>query len=144
MVSHDFRHDLFLVGPLAILATTAYFASDGEAHYDIATGPASAATSSGLTITASLSFEDVLSDPDNIDTLMIAGGHGSSNALKDPALLSFLRAAAPRARRIASICTGALVLAEAGLLNGKRASTHWFWCPKMESDSPEIQVDRDA
>ena len=147
MVAYPGAHNLDVVGPLEILATTAYFASDGEAHYDIAivaaeVGPVAA--SSGLTITASLSFEDVLSDPDNIDTLMIAGGHGSSNALKDPALLSFLRAAAPRARRIASICTGALVLAEAGLLNGKRASTHWFWCPKMESDYPEIQVDRDA
>jgi transcriptional regulator GlxA family with amidase domain len=58
--------------------------------------------------------------------------------------VAFVRAAAPRARRIASICTGALVLAEAGLPDGKRASTHRFWCTKMEIDYPGVQVDRDA
>ena len=147
MIAYPGAHNLDVVGPLEILATTAYFASDGEAHYDIAivaaeVGPLSA--SSGLTITASLSFEDVLGDDHAIDTLMIAGGHGSSAAMKDPTLVEFLRAAAPRARRIASICTGALVLAEAGLLDGRRASTHWFWCPKMEADYPGVQVDRDA
>ena len=63
MIAYPGAHNLDVVGPLEILATTAYFASDGEAHYDIAivaaeVGPLSA--SSGLTITASLSFEDVL------------------------------------------------------------------------------------
>lgn len=147
MVAYPGAHSLDVVGPLEILATTAYFTTGDARVYDIAivaerAGPVVA--SSGLTITAALSFKDVLGDDRAIDTLMIAGGHGASSALKDPDLLTFLRAAAPRARRIASICTGALVLAEAGLLNGRRASTHWFWCPKMEADYPDIQVDRDA
>jgi transcriptional regulator GlxA family with amidase domain len=147
MIAYPGAHNLDVVGPLEILATTAYFTTDGARPYDIAVvaekaGPVTA--SSGLTITAALSFAEVLADERAIDTLMIAGGHGSSQALKDAGLVAFLRAAAPRARRIASICTGALVLAEAGLLDGKRASTHWFWCPKLETDYPGVQVDRDA
>ncbi|MCE8536936.1 DJ-1/PfpI family protein [Ruegeria pomeroyi] len=147
MVAYPGAHNLDVIGPLEILATTAYFSADGLQPYDIGivaerAGPLPA--SSGLTITAALSFEDVLADDRAIDTLMIAGGHGSSAAMKDPALVAFLRAAAPRARRIASICTGALVLAEAGLLDGRRASTHWFWCPKMETDYPDVRVDRDS
>ena len=147
MIAYPGAHNLDVVGPLEILATTAYFAADGARPYEITIVAESAgplAASSGLTITAALSFEDVLGDDREIDTLMIAGGHGSSRAMKDPTVVAFLRAAAPRARRIASICTGALVLAEAGLLDGRRASTHWFWCPKMEADYPGVQVDRDA
>jgi transcriptional regulator GlxA family with amidase domain len=147
MIAYPGAHALDVVGPLEILATTAYFAPEDGSPYEIAIVAAEAgpvAASSGLTITASRSFEDVLTDPEGIDTLMIAGGHGSSSALKDAALLDFLRAIAPRSRRIASICTGALVLAEAGLLNGRRASTHWFRCPKLETDYPEVRVDRDA
>jgi transcriptional regulator GlxA family with amidase domain len=147
MIAYPGAHNLDVVGPLEILATTAYFSADGTRPYDIVVvaeraGPIAA--SSGLTITAEQSFEDVLADDRAIDTLMIAGGHGTSAAMKDPALVAFLRDAAPRARRIASICTGALVLAEAGLLDGRRASTHWFWCPKLETDYPGVQVDRDA
>lgn len=147
MVAYPGAHNLDVVGPLEILATTGYFSGDEAQLYDIAivgvkAGPIAA--SSGLTIMAALSFADVLADDRAIDTLMIAGGHGSSSAMKDPALVAFLRAVAPRTRRIASICTGALLLAEAGLLDGKRASTHWFWCPKMETDYPSVQVDRDA
>lgn len=147
MVAYPGAHNLDVVGPLEILATTAYFSGAAPRPYEISivgerAGPIEA--SSGLTITAEKSFADVLDDARAIDTLMIAGGHGSSQALKDPALVDFLRAAAPRTRRIASICTGALLLAEAGLLDGKRASTHWFWCPKMETDYPAVQVDRDA
>ncbi|MXQ07372.1 helix-turn-helix domain-containing protein [Alphaproteobacteria bacterium GH1-50] len=147
MIAYPGVHTLDVVGPLEILATTAYFAPDGPPPYDIAivaesAGPVTA--SSGLTVTASLSFKDVLNDLTDVDTLMIAGGHGTSQALKDRALLEFLKIVAPKARRVASICTGALVLAEAGLLEGKRASTHWFWCPKLESGYPGVEVDRDA
>lgn len=147
MIAYLGAHNLDVVGPLEILATTAYFSEDGIPPYEIeivaeTAGPVRA--SSGLTITADRSFDDILSDHDAIDTLMVAGGHGSSAALKDPTLIAFIRAVAPRTRRIASICTGALILAEAGLLDGKRASTHWFWCPKMETDYPTVDVDRDA
>ena len=86
----------------------------------------------------------MLNDSADIDTLMIAGGHGSSAAMKEADLIAFVRGVAPRVRRVAAICTGALILAEAGLLDGRRASTHWFWCPTLRDDYPRVTVDADA
>lgn len=147
MVAYPGVHNLDVVGPLEILATTKFFRPGPPDPYEIAivaaeAGPVQA--SSGLTITAEASFDNVLNDPAGIDTLMIAGGHGSSAAMKDPDLLAFVRRVAPRARRVATICTGALILAEAGLLDGRRASTHWFWCPTLRDKYPAVTVDADA
>src|SRR5262249_37796735 len=60
-----------------------------------------------------------------IDTLLVAGGLSYAAALRDQALTGWLREAAPRARRHGSICSGAFPLAASGLLDGKRATTHW-------------------
>jgi transcriptional regulator GlxA family with amidase domain len=147
MVAYPGVHNLDVVGPLEILATTKFFQPGTPEPYEIAiaaseAGPVEA--SSGLTITTQVSFESLLNGTGEIDTLMIAGGHGSSAAMKDPDLIAFVRAMAPRVRRVAAICTGALILAEAGLLNGRRASTHWFWCPTLRDDYPQVTVDADA
>ena len=147
MVAYPGVHQLDVIGPLEILATTQFFVADGDLPYDLKivaaqAGPVKA--SSGLTITAETSFADAIGRDDEIDTLMIAGGHGSSSELKNQELLEFVRTMAPRAQRIVSICTGALILAEAGLLKNKRASTHWFWCSIMEHAYPDITVDREA
>lgn len=147
MVAYPGVHQLDVIGPLEILATTQFFVADGDLPYDLKivaaqAGPVKA--SSGLTITAETSFADAMGRDDEIDTLMIAGGHGSSSELKNHELLEFVRTMAPRAQRIVSICTGALILAEAGLLKNKRASTHWFWCSIMEHAYPDITVDREA
>jgi len=147
MVAYPGVHQLDVVGPLEILATTQFFVEGGELPYDLAivaeeAGPVKA--SSGLTITAEKSFQSVLERDYDIDTLMIAGGHGSSSQLTNPKLLDFVRRVAPRAKRIVSICTGALILAEIGFLDGRRASTHWFWCPIMAQRYPNVIVDHDA
>jgi transcriptional regulator GlxA family with amidase domain len=147
MVAYPGVHNLDVVGPLEILATTKFFHPGPPEPYEIAivaseAGPVEA--SSGLTITASAPFDSVLNSTGEVDTLMIAGGHGSSSAMKDPELIAFVRAMAPRVRRIAAICTGSLILAEAGLLDGRRASTHWFWCPTLRDDYPDVTVDADA
>ena len=147
MVAYPGVHQLDVIGPLEILATTQFFVADGDLPYDLKivaaqAGPVKA--SSGLTITAETSFADAMGRDDEIDTLMIAGGHGSSSELKNQELLEFVRTMAPRAQRIVSICTGALILAEAGLLKNKKASTHWFWCSIMEHAYPDVTVDREA
>ena len=147
MVAYPGVHQLDVIGPLEILATTQFFIADGDLPYDLKivaaqAGPVKA--SSGLTITAETSFADAMGRDDEIDTLMIAGGHGSSSELKNQELLEFVRTMAPRAQRIVSICTGALILAEAGLLKNKTASTHWFWCSIMEHAYPDVTVDREA
>jgi len=75
------------------------------------------------------------------DTLIIAGGIAAPKAT--PGLVSYLRSAVHRTRRIASICTGALVLAEAGLLDGRRATTHWHFARTMQQRYPKIAVEED-
>jgi transcriptional regulator GlxA family with amidase domain len=79
-----------------------------------------------------------------IDTLLVSGGHGSETAGSNQQLVSWLRAARSKVRRFGSICTGAFVLAGAGLLEGKRAATHWAYCDRLEASYPGIQVERDA
>jgi transcriptional regulator GlxA family with amidase domain len=78
-----------------------------------------------------------------IDTLIVAGGLGAEEAAKDRTLLRWLRRMAPRVRRLGSICTGAFVLAAAGLLDGRRATTHWNWCRRLALAYPRIKVDPD-
>jgi transcriptional regulator GlxA family with amidase domain len=78
-----------------------------------------------------------------LDTLIIAGGDGTRNASQSETTLKFLRAQAKRARRIASVCSGAYVLAEAGLLDGRRATTHWQRTPDFLKRYPKIRLEPD-
>jgi transcriptional regulator GlxA family with amidase domain len=75
------------------------------------------------------------------DTIIVAGGITAPAAT--PGLLNYLRSTVHRTSRIASICTGALILAEAGLLDGRRATTHWYYARNMQRDYPKIAVDED-
>ncbi|MDH6140403.1 transcriptional regulator GlxA family with amidase domain [Kitasatospora sp. GP30] len=76
-----------------------------------------------------------------LDTLVIAGGPGHLDAAADPSLLEQVRRLAPMSRRVASVCTGASVLAAAGLLDGRRATTHWAYARKLADRHPEVTVD---
>ncbi|WP_425071002.1 GlxA family transcriptional regulator [Sagittula sp. S175] len=147
MVTYPDAHILDVVGPLEVLTGAKYFLPEGPAPYDVRlaaaqTGPVP--TTSGLILTADLGFAEAMNDTAPIDTLIVSGGHGTMAAVEDRALLDFVRKAATRARRIVSICTGAMILAEIGLLDGRRASTHWWWCPILKSRYPKVRVERDA
>ena len=94
--------------------------------------------SSGLTITANRCFDEVKGP---IDTLLVAGGMELWSAKQSPALLQWLAAQAVSVRRLGSVCTGAFVLAEAGLLDNKRVTTHWFFCQQLARDFSKVTVD---
>jgi transcriptional regulator GlxA family with amidase domain len=76
-----------------------------------------------------------------VDTLLVAGFDGVSKVRYEPKFLSWLKEWCGRSRRFGSVCTGALVLAEAGLLDGRRATTHWNWCEELARDYPRVTVD---
>ncbi|HYL52271.1 MAG TPA: GlxA family transcriptional regulator [Acidimicrobiia bacterium] len=78
-----------------------------------------------------------------IDTLIVVGGIGAFDAAADPLLVQTVQRLAGRSRRVASVCTGTFVLAAAGVLDGKRATTHWGACEHLARRHPEITVERD-
>src|SRR5277367_539495 len=80
---------------------------------------------------------------DALDTLLVAGGEGAEAAAEDPALVDWVRERATQARRVASVCTGAFLLAAAGLLDGRRAATHWKYCAKLAQRFPAVRVEPD-
>ncbi|HEY2537803.1 MAG TPA: GlxA family transcriptional regulator [Solirubrobacteraceae bacterium] len=94
--------------------------------------------SSGLRLIPDIALSEA---PARIDTLLIPGGAGSAAASARPELLDWLCERAPGARRVASVCTGAFVLAAAGLLDGRRATTHWASAAKLAQRHPEVEVD---
>jgi cyclohexyl-isocyanide hydratase len=84
----------------------------------------------GFSLTPTATLEEC---PEELDVLFVpGGGPGTFAALNDDAVLAFLQSRAARARHVTSVCTGSLVLAAAGLLNGKRATTHWVAFPALE------------
>jgi transcriptional regulator GlxA family with amidase domain len=78
-----------------------------------------------------------------VDTLVVAGGEGTRPHRRDVRLVRWIARAARRARRVASVCTGAFLLAEAGLLDGRRATTHWAMCDALARRFPAVRVERD-
>jgi len=80
---------------------------------------------------------------DELDTLLIAGGEGAETAAEDPVLVDWVRERATQARRVASVCTGAFLLAAAGVLDGRRAATHWKYCAKLAQRFPAVRVEPD-
>ncbi|MFL6659766.1 MAG: GlxA family transcriptional regulator [Massilia sp.] len=99
------------------------------------------ATSSGLAIMAT---HDVYDPTLQADTVMLAGGAGARSMKDDPALVAAIAALCARAPRVASICTGAFALAATGVLNGRRATTHWAHFDEFADAFPQVQIDRDA
>ncbi len=104
-------------------------------------GPAAGpiVTSSGMRIMVDQAFGDVDVE---IDTLLVAGGEIDA-ARNDPALLAWLKQTANSVRRTASICTGAFLLAASGVLDGRHATTHWYYCSQLAKEFPSILMEPD-
>jgi transcriptional regulator GlxA family with amidase domain len=135
---------LDVAGPLQVLAV-----ANDEAAKRHAAAPyrvrVIAPDGAQIRATSGLAFAtEPLPDPaEPVDTLMVAGGQGVMRAAGDARLVDWLRARAGAARRTASVCTGAFLLAEAGLLDGRRAVTHWEYCDLLGRRHPAVTVERD-
>jgi transcriptional regulator GlxA family with amidase domain len=98
-------------------------------------------TGSGLTIVPDRATSAVRGP---IDTLVVAGGEGVLRAIEDERLVRWVKRAVARSRRVTSVCTGAFMLARAGLLDGRRAATHWASADELARRHPEVEVDSEA
>ncbi|MGR2739017.1 GlxA family transcriptional regulator [Billgrantia sp. Q4P2] len=105
--------------------------------------PGSVATNSGLPLQADTAWSK-LSALGPVDTLLVAGGRGVAAQRQRPELLDVLRGQARQVQRLGSICTGAFLLADAGLLDGHQATTHWRHCAQLANDFPKVRVVPDA
>ena len=76
-----------------------------------------------------------------VDTVLVAGSNNPVVGAAEPPLLKWLREIAPRARRMGSVCTGAFYLAQAGLLTGRHATTHWKYCERLSTQFPDVHVE---
>ncbi len=79
----------------------------------------------------------------SIDTLVIPGGGQARAARGDRGLVTWITTVAPRCRRVAAVCTGAFLAAEAGLLDGRRVTTHWAQADRLAAEFPALRVDPD-
>jgi len=132
---------LDVTGPAEVLASAASVAGGDDPAYTIevvAPGGAPIPTDSGYAIAPAGALEAVRAP---IDTLLVAGGAGARHASAET--VARVRRLAARADRVASVCTGAYVLAAAGLLDGRRATTHWSWCDDLQRRHPAVTVERD-
>jgi len=128
-----------VVGPWEVFCRAAQHVPGG---YEVAVAAADAAleveTKYGLPIVASRSALEVTGQ---IDTVLVAGSQQGVAGAADPAFLAWLRDAAGRTRRMGSVCTGSFYLAHAGLLDGRRATTHWRFLDRLAAEFPEVTVD---
>ncbi|GAA4564993.1 GlxA family transcriptional regulator [Planotetraspora kaengkrachanensis] len=92
----------------------------------------------GLTLHAQEPLERVIGP---LDTLVVVGGIGHEGAARDRSILGHVRRLARESRRTASVCTGAGILAAAGLLDGRRATTHWQWADTFAARNPDVVFD---
>jgi transcriptional regulator GlxA family with amidase domain len=139
---------LDLVGPLQVFARAAeMFGKQNPGSFPIysvevitTSSRRSFVTNSGLRITAHKTFREV---GGKIDTLLIAGGSAIEHDEIGIEVVRWLRKIAGRIRRVGSVCTGAMLLARAGLLDGRHATTHWNWCDLLIKRCPRAKVDPD-
>lgn len=145
MAVHEGAEILDITGPLSVFsaANTLHAKTDSNQppyHILIAgeTEDSPVRTSSGIRLLTDAAWTQC----SGMDTLLVAGGPVAEHAPQ--ALVDWLREAAPQTRRVGSICSGTFILARAGLLEGRRATTHWQMLKQLRAFSPNIEVQGDA
>ncbi len=125
-------------GPISVFEIAARFAGQSPSIKVLAVTPGPVRSSSGVEMLAR-----GLKPYGAITTLLVAGGEGVEAAARCDKTLAFVRAMAKRGVRLASVCSGAYILAEAGLLDGRRATTHWRRTRHFLSSYPEVKLEPD-
>jgi transcriptional regulator GlxA family with amidase domain len=129
------------VGPFEVFsAASTFLATKGGDGYQpvlVSAGGQPVATRTGLTFATT-----ALPDPRQpVDTVVLPGGRGVNAARQDPEIIAWIQAVAGSARRVVSVCTGAFLAAQAGLLDGCTATTHWAYAEQLQREFPAITVD---
>lgn len=147
MIGFNNHQILDIVGPMEMFSGASQI-GDGTDRYTTTLvahqmGPLS--STGQMRLMADRTFDSYTeADLKKIDTLLIAGGVGIRNAMREGHVMTFIKRAAPYARRIGSICTGAFALARLGMLDGRRATTHWEEVARLKERYPKIEVEEDA
>jgi transcriptional regulator GlxA family with amidase domain len=128
---------LDLSGPLVAFATAAGMAPDSYRFSVMSLEAGEVESWSGAKVTGQVAV------PDRIDTLVIVGDPSIADRVVPPDTIDFVRVAAAGARRTASVCMGAFVLAASGLLDGRRATTHWRFAATLQARYPAVRVEGD-
>lgn len=145
ILAYEGVQSLDVTGPLEVFATAQRLLAaqpQGQARgYEVTVrsrdgAPVRCSSGLGLVPDGELS-----SEPRAIDTLLIPGGDGRRRAVQDAELIEWIARASGRARRTVSVCTGAFLLARAGLLGGRRVTTHWAWAAELQAEYPDVRVD---
>lgn len=144
MLTYEGAHSIDTVGPLEVFATANSLSQErgGPPLYRtviVAPQAGPVRMGSGISIVADAAFASVRG---RVDTLFVAGGD-FRGVILDPALVGWVARMRLRSRRVCSVCTGAAILAEAGLLRDKRAATHWAYADLLAERYPEVEFDRD-
>jgi len=126
-------------GPIAAFEVAAGFVPGAYSLRVVAADPGAVRSSSGVSLEAQR-----WPRLDRIDTLLVAGGDGVDGARRDARVIGLLRRATSRVPRLCSICSGALLLAEAGALTGKRATTHHCRVEQLAEQYPSVRVEPDS
>lgn len=124
-------------GPIAAFEIASRMASNAYDLQIMAADPGLVVSSSGAAMQAGAL------ETQGVDTILVAGGNGSRDAAVEPRIKAWLLEASAKARRTASVCSGAYILAEAGLLDGRRATTHWQHSTRFQRRYPRIRLEPD-
>jgi transcriptional regulator GlxA family with amidase domain len=136
LVAFDHHQALDLIGPNEVFSVASRI-QQGAYHVEIVAPRWHFCSWSGVRMEA---HSTVAAEPGPIDTLIVAGGDGVRAAQENEELIAWIHRAAANSRRVASVCTGAFLLARAGLLDGHEATTHWSSCHELERLYPHVTV----
>ena len=148
LVAGDLTQILDLAGPAEVFSRAARIGAVEQPGLSPAyrvkvvsiTRDAMLSTTAGVSIQPHCVYSELR---ERADTVLVVGGANMEDLAFDEKFLRWLRRKATQTRRVGAVCTGAFALAAAGLLNGKRATTHWGWAKRLAELFPDVRVDSD-